>query len=423
MILLFIFFSLPILNYFGLAWSDQDSNFTITINPGATNSDSQNPIAPANATVPEGSTIIWLNNDSTPHLIVSGTPDQGPSNIFYGDYFSVGESYNITLDNAGDYNYYDPAWSHIRGQITVVPNNNDTVVEDTGSFFITDNSTNSNSTNSNSTNSNSTNSNSTNSNSTNSNSTNSNDSNNSQMGLTLATNLFSALLPSNDIPSNSASVNQSHPGILDKVRQIFNNLVGDNTAIVDNNETSFNSMEDDKWSSFFSNDLSNVTDNSSSLSSLFSTNVTSAGFEFMPSYTPPYYPRLSWGVNGTGDGQIFAPLGITIDKNDDIYVSDYVLDRIQKFEYSKNYTTENVSTWGSTGTSDGQFLGPRSLATDSSNNVYVSDPVNSLVQKFDSNGTFLTKWGSSGKGDGMFVYPSGVAIDDSDNVYVVDDGN
>lgn len=132
MVLLFIFFSLLLLSYYGVVWSIQDSNSTITINPGATNSASQNPIAPRNTTVSEGSTIIWLNNDSTPHLIVSGTPDQGPSNVFYGDYIGAGESYNITFDNAGVYNYYDPTWSHIKGQITVVPNNETDVENNEG---------------------------------------------------------------------------------------------------------------------------------------------------------------------------------------------------------------------------------------------------------------------------------------------------
>ncbi|WP_144730274.1 cupredoxin domain-containing protein [Candidatus Nitrosocosmicus arcticus] len=133
--MLFILFLLPILNYYGLGWSSQDSNFAITINPGAPNNDSQNPMAPTNVTVSEGTTIIWLNDDSAPHLLVSGTPDQGPSNIFYGDYFGAGESYNITIGNAGVYNYYDPAWSHISGQITVVPNN-DTDLEDNDSGFL-----------------------------------------------------------------------------------------------------------------------------------------------------------------------------------------------------------------------------------------------------------------------------------------------
>ena len=119
----------------------QDSIFTITINPGATNSDSQNPIAPTNVTVSEGTTIIWLNDDSTSQQLVSGTSDQGPSNIFYGGYFDAGESYNITFDNAGMYNYYDPTWSHIRGQITIIPHN-DTALEEDDSGFLDQTDTN-----------------------------------------------------------------------------------------------------------------------------------------------------------------------------------------------------------------------------------------------------------------------------------------
>ena len=69
----------------------QDSILTIIINPGVTNSDSQNPISPTNVTVSEGTTIIWLNDDSITHQLVSGTPDQGPSNTFYGDHFGAGE--------------------------------------------------------------------------------------------------------------------------------------------------------------------------------------------------------------------------------------------------------------------------------------------------------------------------------------------
>jgi hypothetical protein len=37
---------------------DKNNNITITINPGATNSDSQNPISPTNVTMSEGTTII-----------------------------------------------------------------------------------------------------------------------------------------------------------------------------------------------------------------------------------------------------------------------------------------------------------------------------------------------------------------------------
>lgn len=110
-----------ITNYNGLvvAIAQEEEDFTITINPGATNSASQNPIAPENLTISKDTTVTWVSKDSTYHQIISGNPDTGPSNIFYGDYFGPSESYNVTFDNAGIYQYYDPNWSHIDGQITV----------------------------------------------------------------------------------------------------------------------------------------------------------------------------------------------------------------------------------------------------------------------------------------------------------------
>jgi tripartite motif-containing protein 71 len=55
--------------------------------------------------------------------------------------------------------------------------------------------------------------------------------------------------------------------------------------------------------------------------------------------------------------------------------------------------------------------------------VYVSDDDKNSIQKFDSDGNFITKWGSEGYGDAQFWLPHDIAIDSSDNVYVVDSGN
>lgn len=42
--------------------------------------------------------------------------------------------------------------------------------------------------------------------------------------------------------------------------------------------------------------------------------------------------------------------------------------------------------------------------------VYVTDSMNHRLQKFTSEGEFITKWGSKGSGDGKFERPYGIAI-------------
>ena len=77
---------------------------------------------------------------------------------------------------------------------------------------------------------------------------------------------------------------------------------------------------------------------------------------------------------------------------------------------------------GQTGTGDGQFIRQGDINVDSVGNVYVADTGNHRVQKFDTNGAFITKWGENGVGQGKFTSPYGVAVDSSGNVYVSDMG-
>ena len=61
------------------------------------------------------------------------------------------------------------------------------------------------------------------------------------------------------------------------------------------------------------------------------------------------------------------------------------------------------------------------MAADGSGNVYTADGGNHRIQKFTSDGTFVTQWGSTGSGDGQFnIGPFVVAVDGSGNVYVAD---
>jgi len=75
------------------------------------------------------------------------------------------------------------------------------------------------------------------------------------------------------------------------------------------------------------------------------------------------------------------------------------------------------------GTGNGQFNQPYDVDVDSSGNVYVADTTNDRIQKFDSNGNYITQWGTLGSGDGQFTNPYGVAAGPFCNVYVADTTN
>ena len=100
-----------------------------------------------------------------------------------------------------------------------------------------------------------------------------------------------------------------------------------------------------------------------------------------------------------------------------MYVTEPNNGRVQKFDSNGNFITK----WGSPGTGNGQFCQPTDIAVDSFSNVYVADC--NRIQKFDSSGKFITKWGSPGSGNGQFNYVYGIALDASGNVYVADQGN
>ncbi len=96
------------------------------------------------------------------------------------------------------------------------------------------------------------------------------------------------------------------------------------------------------------------------------------------------------------------------------------------------YTTDGefVTTWGtegSDGTGPGEFQytgflsgGAQGIATDAAGDVYIVDPANHRIQKFSSDGTYLTEWGSEGTGAGQFELPSDIAFDSEGYAYVAE---
>jgi tripartite motif-containing protein 71 len=119
-------------------------------------------------------------------------------------------------------------------------------------------------------------------------------------------------------------------------------------------------------------------------------------------------------------GAIFYyPWGIAVGPDGSVYVVDTDSHCIQRFDSNGNFITK----WGSFGGDDGQFYYPNSIAVGSDGSVYVADTENHRIQKFDSSGTFIRTWGTEGSGNGQFYEPSGIAISSDGYVYVADTGN
>jgi streptogramin lyase len=142
-------------------------------------------------------------------------------------------------------------------------------------------------------------------------------------------------------------------------------------------------------------------------------------FTTLRTFNPPTYSS-SFGSKGTGNGQFENPQGIATDPSGNVWVSDVLLHRIQKFNSKGEYQCK-FGTYGTTG--NGQFSSPRGLAADSSGNVWVIDYGNSRVQEANSNCEYLSQFGKFGSANGELQNPRDVAVDPSGNIWVADTGN
>jgi sugar lactone lactonase YvrE len=142
------------------------------------------------------------------------------------------------------------------------------------------------------------------------------------------------------------------------------------------------------------------------------------------------------GISGSADGTASAarfngPLGMAVDSAANVYLADYYNGTIR--EITPGGTVTTLAGSASAGSGDGanataRFNFPSSVALDSSSNLYVADSANSTIRKITPNGQVTTFAGSPGVfgsldnsgTNAVLNGPRSVAIDSANNVYVAD---
>jgi ABC-type spermidine/putrescine transport system permease subunit II len=107
------------------------------------------------------------------------------------------------------------------------------------------------------------------------------------------------------------------------------------------------------------------------------------------------------GSRGTGLGQFNKPRSLALDTNDNLFVVD-MTGRVQKFSSNGIFLT----SWQMPQTDLGK---PKGMCRDSDGNIVVIEPHYARVNHFSSDGKLLHQWGWRGTNAGELAFPRAIA--------------
>lgn len=139
-------------------------------------------------------------------------------------------------------------------------------------------------------------------------------------------------------------------------------------------------------------------------------------------------------MNGdTSVASFNSPFGICLDAEGNVYLADAQNHRIRKIS-----TDGQVTTFAGTGTAgyldgpadEAKFNQPLNICFDPEGNMYVSDFINQRIRKISSDmevttvaGTGVAGWQNGPAAEAKFNYPRGICVDDTGNIYIGDSWN
>ena len=145
------------------------------------------------------------------------------------------------------------------------------------------------------------------------------------------------------------------------------------------------------------------------------------------------------GGGSDGDGgaatnaSLLSPRAVTLDAVGNLYIADTANNRVRKVDASGTITTvAGGGSGGDGGAATNASLGyPSGVTFDVIGNLYIGDYLNNRVRKVDTNGIITTVAGTGSygySGDGSVAtntsvsYPAGISFDTFGNMYIADTG-
>jgi hypothetical protein len=139
-------------------------------------------------------------------------------------------------------------------------------------------------------------------------------------------------------------------------------------------------------------------------------------------------------INGdTSEASFNKPFGICIDTEGNLFIADaynHVIRKIGVNGQVSTYAGSGIAGYLDGEASQAKFNQPINICFDPEGNMYVSDFLNQRIRKISIDGivTTIAGTGQAGLLDGpaleaKFNYPRGICLDDTDNIYIGDSWN